>query len=167
MTTDAQVPTTAEGVRQRNRELDERLREEIAAVPGEHLRDDPGDGEWSLAENLAHIGEFPRYFARELIQMIRSDVDVEVGRTHEHPERNEAIADAEGKDRDQLAAAVDTALDELVNALRHVSDDDLQRVFTNRKYGQEPLTAYLQRYVLGHKAAHVAQLHRTLAVVTG
>lgn len=157
--------TSADELRGRNRDLDRQLRELVATVPDERLRDAAGAGEWTLAENLAHIGEFPRYFAREITRMVAADADVEVGRTHEHPERNEAIAAAEGKDRGQLSAAIDAALDEMANALGLVSDDDLRRVFTNRKYGQEPLTAYLQRYVLGHKAAHVDQLRRTLAAV--
>jgi uncharacterized damage-inducible protein DinB len=157
--------TSADELRGRNRDLDRQLRELVATVPDERLRDAAGAGEWTLAENLAHIGEFPRYFAREITRMVAADADVEVGRTHEHPERNEAIAAAESKDRGQLSAAIDAALDEMANALGLVSDDDLRRVFTNRKYGQEPLTAYLQRYVLGHKAAHVDQLRRTLAAV--
>lgn len=161
------VIASADRLRERNEELDRQLRELVDQVSDERLRDDPGDGEWSLAENLAHLGEFPRYFAREIVRMVAADRDVDVGRTHEHPERNEAVAAAEGKDRDQLADAVGNALDEMANALRQVSDDDLRRVFTNRKYGQESLAAYLQRYVLGHKAAHVDQLRRALGAVAG
>lgn len=164
---DGSAIDSAAGLRERNQDLDRHLRELVVEVSAERLRADPGDGEWTLAENLAHIGEFPRYFAREIARMVTADIDVEVGRTHEHPERNEAVAAAIGKDLDQLVEAVDTALDELATALRQVSDEDLQRVFTNRKYGEERLTAYLHRYVLGHKAAHVDQLQRTLTVLGG
>lgn len=37
----------------------------------------------------------------------------------------------------------------------------------NVKYGQDSLTAFLDRYVIGHKAAHVEQLRSTIAAVTG
>ncbi len=151
----------------RNEELDRALRELVAQISDETLRADPGDGEWTLAENLGHLSEFPRYFAREIVQTVLTGADASVGRTHEHPERNEAIAAAAGKSCDQLSGAVHAALAEMSAAIRLLSDDDLRRVVANRKYGNEPMTAYLQRYVLGHKAAHVEQLRRTLAVVTG
>jgi len=167
MSSEAEAIGSADALRQRNGDLDRQLRELVARVSADRLRDDPGDGEWTLAENLAHLGEFPRYFAREITRMVAADAPVEVGRTHEHPERNEAVAAAGDQNRDQLAAAVETALDEMDNALRLVSTDDLRRVFTNRKYGREPLAVHLQRYVLGHKAAHVEQLRRTLAALTG
>jgi len=166
MTGGVQPINGADGLRRSNDELDRQIRDLVAQISDDQLGSDPENGEWTLAENLAHIGEFPRYFAREIREMVRSDADVEVGRTHEHPERNEAIAAAAGKDRKQLAEAVTAALDEMADVLRQVSDEDMQRVFTNRKYGREPLTAYLQRYVLGHKAAHVDQLRRTLAAVS-
>lgn len=169
MTDDNDSEAGADRLRQRNRDLDTQLLDLVAQVPEAQLHTDPGDGEWSLAENLAHIGEFPCFFAREIAAMLRADVDedLEVGRTHEHPDRVEAVAAAAGRNRDQLADAVATALDEMANTLRHVTDDDLQRTFTNRKYGAEPLIAYLERYVLGHKAAHVDQLRRTLRLVGG
>lgn len=158
---------TSAGLSARNNALDLQLRELARQVTDERLRADPGDGEWTLAENLAHIGEFPRFFAREITAMVSAAGDVEVGRTHEHPERREAIAAAEGKSRNQLIEAVGTAIEEMAEAVGQVTDDDLHRAFTNRKYGKEPLTAYLERYVLGHKAAHVDQLRRTLGAVTG
>lgn len=167
MTTGADSIGDAADLRQRNDDLDRQLRDLVAQISDPQLDTDPGAGEWTLAENLAHIGEFPRYFAREITEMVAADADVEVGRTHEHPERTEAIASAKGKDRDKLADAVAVALDEMAAALRRVSDNDLQRVFTNRKYGQEQLTVYLQRYVLGHKSAHVDQLRRALRSVAG
>lgn len=169
MTDDNHAEAGADALRLRNGDLDRQLLDLVAQVSEGRLHTDPGDGEWSLAENLAHIAEFPRFFARELAAMLRADVDenVEVGRTHEHPDRVEAVAAAAGKNRHQLADAVVTALDEMADTLRHVSDDDLRRVFTNRKYGEEPLIAYLERYVLGHKSAHVDQLRRTLRSVGG
>ncbi|CAN5496157.1 hypothetical protein BH23ACT9_BH23ACT9_04640 [soil metagenome] len=97
MTGDRATWDRADQVRAHNDDLDRQLRALVDRVPADQLRHDPGDGEWTLAENLAHLGEFPHYFARELTHMLAADDDVEVGRTHEHPERNEAIAAASHK----------------------------------------------------------------------
>lgn len=167
MSGEASSVATVAALRADNSDLDTRLRELLTQVSDDRLTADPGDGHWTLAENLAHLAEFPRYFGREIMTMVHADGPVEVGRTHEHPERVAAIATATGKDRDQLVEAVSDALDELAAALEHLSDADLQRVFTNRKYGPETLAAYLTRYVLGHKSAHVDQLRQTLASVSG
>lgn len=166
MTTPTELAGTADEVIGRNRQLDHRLRDLVAQAPADRLREDPGGGEWSLAENLGHIAEFPRFFGRELALVLdQPDVDVEVGRTHEHPERNEAVAAAAGKGHEQLAREVDAALAELGGVLDRLTDHDLQRVVSNRKYGPESLATYLQRYVLNHKAAHIDQLGRTFAAL--
>ncbi len=59
------------------------------------------------------------------------------------------------------------ALADLAGALRPLVDADLTAGTVNVKYGDEPLTAFLDRYVLGHKAGHVEQLRRTLAALAG
>lgn len=162
--TPAQLARTADEVVGRNRQLDRRLRDLVTRARADRLRDEVGGGEWSLAENLAHIAEFPRFFGRELAFVLdQPAIDVEVGRTHDHPERNAALAAAAGKGYEELAREISSALDDLGGVLDLLTDDDLRRVVVNRKYGPESLAAYLQRYVLGHKGAHVDQLGRTLA----
>ncbi len=42
------------------------------------------------------------------------------------------------------------------------TDDDLDAKTENVKYGPEPLSAFFDRYVVGHKAGHLDQL-RALA----
>ena len=56
---------TAEDLRSENRRLDEALLAEAEAFDPERLGVAP-DGEWSAAQVLAHLGEFPCFFAGEL-----------------------------------------------------------------------------------------------------
>jgi uncharacterized damage-inducible protein DinB len=166
VTTPAELARTADEVVGRNRQLDDRLRELVAQAPTDRLHDEVGGGEWPLASNLGHIAEFPRFFGRELALVLdQPGIAVMVGRTHEHPERNAAVAGAAAKGHEELAREVDAALDDLGGVLDRLTDGDLQRIVTNRKYGPESLATYLQRYVLSHKAAHVDQLGRTLAAL--
>ncbi|HLY30353.1 MAG TPA: maleylpyruvate isomerase N-terminal domain-containing protein, partial [Ktedonobacterales bacterium] len=126
----------------------------------------PGADEWTLAELLAHLAEFPRYFADDLALLLRQDAAA-VGRTHEHPERLAAVAAAHGRTLASLRADLDAALDALARQLDAIKDEDLSRTTQNRKYGAEPLRAFLDRYVLSHKAGHLDQLRKTQERVQG
>ncbi|MDQ1565473.1 MAG: hypothetical protein QOF96_353, partial [Actinomycetota bacterium] len=142
-----------------NARLDEALLAEAGAFDPARLTDAP-DGEWSAAQVLAHLGEFPRFFAGELRRWY-DDRSAVIGRTMEHPVRLAAVEsppDALG----ELVAGMRAAFAELAAALEALSDDDVEAKTENVKYGPEPLTAFFDRYVTGHKAGHLDQL-RALA----
>lgn len=146
---------TADELRSQNRRLDEELLEAASSVDPAHLHFAP-DGEWSLAQVLAHLGEFPRFFAGELARW-RNDPGAVIGRTHEHPARLAAVADPSGQ-RDELAAAARESMAVLAEALERLTDADIEAPTQNVKYGPEPLSAFLDRYVVGHKAGHLDQI---------
>ncbi len=156
---------TADEVRARNQELDGELRALAAQISAEALGRDPGGEEWTVAQLLGHLGEFPRFFADDLSRWL-DDPEAAVGRTQEHPVRLAAVEEAQRADLDTLRHEMDEAFDELAAALGDLEDHHLQAVMQNRKYGPEPLTAFLDRYVLGHKAGHIDQLRTTLDAVT-
>ena len=145
----------AEEVRAQNRFLDEELLAEAEAFDPDRLNEAP-EGEWSAAQVLAHLGEFPCFFAGEL-QRWRDDPTTVVGRTHEHPTRLAAVA-SPTEALSELMAAMRSAFAELAGTLRTLSDDDLEAKTENVKYGPEPLSAFFDRYVIGHKAGHLEQL---------
>lgn len=152
---------SSDAVRSANNELDEHLRTFVSRLPPDLLHADPGDGEWTLAQNLAHVAEFSRYFAVDLAAQLQQEGAV-VGRTHEHADRLAAVVAASGQSLDDLRSALDAAFDALVAQLSEMRDEHLARMANNRKYGPEPLTMFLDRYVVGHKAAHLRQLETTL-----
>lgn len=114
------------------------------------------DGEWSLAQVLAHLGEFPCFFAEHLRRW-RQDPSAVIGRTHEHPQRLAAVADPKGQ-LEELVAAARKAFAVLAAELDGLTDDDLVAATENVKYGREPLAGFMERYVVGHKAGHLDQI---------
>jgi uncharacterized damage-inducible protein DinB len=148
-------------VRRHNADLDDELRSLIARITPDQLRLDPADGEWNLAHNLAHISEFPHFFANELRRWL-ANREAPVGRTLEHEARLTAIESADYRNLDDLRLGCQSAFTDLAEAIDQLQDADLGATTHNRKWGPEPLTAFLQRYVLGHKAEHIEQLRRTL-----
>jgi hypothetical protein len=149
----------AAAIRAENARLDEELLAEAEAFDPARLADAP-DGEWSAAQVLAHLGEFPRFFAGELRRW-HDDPSAVIGRTMEHPIRLAAVespADA----LDELVTGMRAAFTELAAALKLIDDNDVEAKTQNVKYGPEPLSAFFDRYVIGHKAGHLEQL-RSLA----
>ena len=146
---------TAEDLRSENRRLDEALLAEAEAFDPERLGVAPG-GEWSAAQVLAHLGEFPRFFAGELRRW-RDDPSAVIGRTHEHPVRLAAV-ESPAEAHDELVAGMRSAFAELAAVLETLTDDDIEAKTENVKYGPEPLAAFFDRYVIGHKAGHLEQL---------
>jgi len=159
------VPDTADAVRTLNARLDDELLSLADSVPAADLLRTPGGQEWSAGQLLAHAAEFPHFFAADLRRW-REDPPAVVGRTHDHEARLTAVDDP-FQGLELAVAAVREALADLAGALRPLVDADLTAGTVNVKYGDEPLTAFLDRYVLGHKAGHVEQLRRTLAALAG
>jgi len=150
---------TADAVRAENHRLDEALLAEAEAFDPARLGDAPGD-EWSAAQVLAHLGEFPRFFAGELRRW-KDDPSAVIGRTLEHPVRLAAVV-SPAEAAAVLVAGMRSANALLAGALALLADDDVEAKTENVKYGPEPLSAFLDRYVIGHKAGHLEQL-RALA----
>lgn len=160
------VPGTAVGIRTLNHLLDAQLMALASEVSDDELFVDPQDGEWNLAQNLAHIGEFPAYFAADLDRWIAAP-ETTVGRTHDNDVRNAAV-DGVGGDRpsgDELRATMGRVFAEMAAVLDKLEDRHLDVPMNNVKYGTEALCDYFGRYVTGHKAAHVDQLRRTIVRV--
>jgi DinB family protein len=149
----------AEKVRTENRFLDEELMAEAEMFEPARLTEAP-EGEWSAAQVLAHLGEFPRFFAGELRRW-RDDPSAVIGRTHEHPVRLAAV-ESPSQALEELMAGMRSAFAELAAELDALSDADVDAKTENVKYGPEPLSAFFDRYVLAHKAGHLDQL-RALA----
>lgn len=124
--------------------------------------DDPDP--WSIAEQLCHIAEFPRFFGGQLKGWFDNPNAV-IGRTHEHNERLAAIEAAAGRGLTELLEDIINSAEGLASTLVELDDDHLAKTTNNVKYGSEPLTAFLDRYLIGHKRAHLKQLRETLKAV--
>lgn len=153
-----------EAVRFRNRELDGRLLTLARGVTDQMLHVDPGNGEWTLAENLGHIGEFPGFFAAQLDGFLDGS-DASVGRLLDNENRLAGIDRAGGRSADDLVATMAANFARLQGSLDRLQEGDLERIAHNGKYGDETVFGFLDRYVLTHKAEHVVQLTTTIDAV--
>jgi hypothetical protein len=146
---------TTDDVRAENRRLDIELLTEAQATDPAGLHWAPEE-EWSLAQVLAHLGEFPRFFAEQLRRW-RANPAAVIGRTHEHAARLAAVDDPAGQ-LDELVEAARSAFAVLADELGTFSDADLEAPTENVKHGREPLSVFLDRYVVAHKTGHLEQI---------
>jgi 2,3-dihydroxybenzoate-AMP ligase len=124
-----------------------------------------GSVRWTVAEQLAHIGEFPRFFAEDLSAWLATRGSV--GRPHEHSTRLAAVAAAPSRSLEDLQAALPAAFAMLEEVLSRLTPADVSSTMENRRYGGEPVANYLSRYVIGHKRKHVAQLRKSFDYLAG
>jgi hypothetical protein len=130
-----------------------------AAVDPQHLDDSAGQADWTAGQILGHLAEFPHFFAAEIRRYLADRAAV-IGRTHDHPGRVAAVdrAGIAARDQPELLGAAQEAFADLAEALARLGDGDLDAPTRNVRYGDEPLRAFLDRYVIGHKAGHLQQL---------
>src|SRR5207237_9829111 len=113
---------TSEGLRAENARLDAALLAEAESFDPGRLLAAP-EGEWSAAQVLAHLGEFPRFFAGELRRW-RDDPLAAIGRTHEHPVRLAAV-ESPVEVLGELVAGMRSAFAELTASLETLSNADV------------------------------------------
>jgi hypothetical protein len=138
-----------------NDELDRLLLEELRVADLERRPESPEN--WTPVEIAAHLAEFPRFFAEELERYLE-DRSVVVGRGHDHEARLRAVAGASALGAQDVRRDVEESFARLAQQLRRLDDGDIAAPTENVKYGEEPLSAFLDRYVTGHKAGHLRQL---------
>lgn len=164
MSGDEAAYVSAVAVRALNARLDAELRAVIEQIPAARIHGPIPGEEWTAAEQLAHLGEFPHFFAGELAKHLEAE-GREVGRTHDNTTRLAAIEGGRARSFEDLRREILRGQEELSAVLSGLRDEQLTWLGNNRKYGPEPLTTFLQRYILGHKQAHLEQLQKTVAAL--
>lgn len=160
MTGEEVPPRTAQELRRVNSELDAALLR-LVTSSSQVAMHTPVEPEWSVLQVVVHLGEFPHFFAKDLRRWQR-DRSAVMGRTHEHPARLAAVAETHAAQMglDSLTARAHAALADLAESLGGLTDEDLHADTINMKYGDEPLSAFLDRYVIEHERGRRAQLER-------
>jgi 2,3-dihydroxybenzoate-AMP ligase len=148
-----------------NAALDTELAALADAITPDLLHASQGSVRWTLAEQLGHIGEFPRFLAADLAAWLARGG--QVGRTHDESARMTAIAAAPSKALGELKGALTPAFAALSAVLEQVTPDHLAAQVDHRMCGSEPLANYVSRDIIGHKRQHIAQLRASFDYLGG
>jgi DinB superfamily len=127
----------------------------------EQLYLSPGEGAWTIMENLAHINEFMPYWADEIAALV-AQPGKNFGRTQQHEGRLRAISE---HGHDTLAHArveLPGSYAHLDEVLASLHDSDLEITGVHVRYGEQSLAWFIEEFVTGHLRAHLEQMQAVL-----
>ena len=133
----------------------------LAHLPPDKLYESPGNNEWTIMENLAHIVEFMPYWADQIARLV-AHPGQNFGRVQQDERRLKAIRDHAHDSLAQIKALLPPSHARLQEVLASLHDSDLQLTGLHSRYGEKPLEWFMEDFVTGHLRAHLAQMQAAL-----
>jgi hypothetical protein len=156
---------SATEVRRRNAELDAQLRALAKQIPESSLHDELSECRRTLAEQLGHLAESATFSNRQLDEWLAGHRII-LGRVASvDPDFHDGMARATERRLQPLVDALEHSLQELDANLGRLHRGHLKATTHHVVFGREPLTSYLDRYVIRHKTAHARELKDALEFV--
>lgn len=138
-------------------ELLELLNGPLAQLPPEKLYEEPGAGEWSIMQNLAHILEFMPYWGHEIEKLV-AHPGQNFGRTAQHEGRIRAIEEHGHDSLQQIKDELPRSYAQLDEVLGRLQDSDLQLTGRHSRYGEQTLNWFIEDFVTRHLLDHLEQI---------
>lgn len=136
----------------------------LSAVDSSQLYQSPGQDEWTLMENIAHIIEFMPYWADECAKLI-AQPGQNFGRTQQHEGRLRALKEYGHVTLEQAYAALPGSYAHLDTFLSTMNDSDLELIGHHSRFGDKTLGWFIKDFVTDHLANHVEQMKAALAAL--
>ena len=133
----------------------------LAQIPPEKLYESPGNDEWTIMENLAHIVEFMPYWGDQIAGLVAHPRQ-NFGRVQQDERRLKEIRDHAHDSLAQIKALLPPSHARLQAVLANLHDSDLQLTGVHSRYGEKPLASFMEDFVTGHLRAHLVQMQAAL-----
>jgi hypothetical protein len=133
----------------------------LAQVPSEKLYESPGNDEWTIMENLAHIVEFMPYWGDQIAKLV-THPGQNFGRVQQDERRLKEIRDHAHDSLAQIKALLPPSYTRLQAVLASLHDSDLALTGVHSRYGEKPLEVFMEEFVTGHLRAHLVQMQAAL-----
>jgi len=136
----------------------------LATIDPSLLYQSPGQNEWTLMENIAHIIEFMPYWGDEIAKLL-ANPGQNFGRTPQHEGRLRAIEEYGHDTLEQARATLPASYAHLNAVLSRMQDSDLEVVGHHPRFGDRSLGWFIKVSVTDHLASHVEQMKACLAAL--
>ena len=136
----------------------------LSTIDSSLLYQSPGQDEWTLMENIAHIIEFMPYWADESAKLI-AHPGQNFGRTQQHEGRLRALTEYGHFTLEQARAALPGSYAHLDTFLSTMNDSDLELIGHHSRFGDKTLGWFIKDFVTDHLANHVEQMKAALAAL--
>jgi len=136
----------------------------LSTIDSSLLYQSPGQDEWTLMENIAHIIEFMPYWADEAAKLIARPGQ-NFGRTQQHEGRLRALKEYGHFTLAQARAALPGSYAHLDTFLSTINDSDLELIGHHSRFGDKTLGWFIKDFVTDHLTNHVEQITSVLAAL--
>ena len=133
----------------------------LAQIPPEKLYKSPGNDEWTIMENLAHIVEFMPYWGDQVAGLVAHPRQ-NFGRVQQDERRLKEIRDHAHDSLAQIKAMLPPSHAHLQHVLANLHDSDLELTGVHSRYGEKPLAWFMEEFITGHLCAHLVQMQTAL-----
>jgi uncharacterized damage-inducible protein DinB len=136
---------------------------EVERLPAELIHWVPGDGVWTVMDNLCHVREFVPFWTGQTLRIVRHSNE-QWGRDHTDTARLAAVTSTAGNRLDGVVADIREAVRRSAETLRTLSDEDLavEATSKNPKWGKKPASFVVEELLVHHVEKHLGQIRRNV-----
>jgi uncharacterized damage-inducible protein DinB len=137
---------------------------EVQQLPPELIQWIPGEGIWTVMDNLCHIREFVPFWTGEALRIVRRKGEP-WGRDHTDTGRLAAVTNTTGHRLGDVVADIREAVRRSAETLKSLSDEDLAAEGTskNPRWGLKPAWFVVDDLLVHHVAKHQGQIRRNVS----
>ena len=136
---------------------------EVQRLPPALINWVPGEGVWSVMDNLCHIREFVPFWTSQAVRIARRP-DEQWGRDHTDTARLAAVTNTAAYMLEDVLSDIRRAVKQSADTLKDLSDADLAVEATSRnpRWGLKPASFVVDDLLVHHVATHLGQIRRNV-----
>ncbi len=136
---------------------------EVERLPPAIITWIPGEGVWSVMDNLCHIREFVPFWTGETMRIVRHP-DEQWGRDHTDTGRLAAVTGTAANTLEDVAADIRRLVRQSVETLSDLSVAELSVEATskNPRWGRKPASFVVDQLLVHHAEKHLGQIRRNV-----
>ena len=136
---------------------------EVQQLPPALITWVPGEGVWSVMDNLCHIREFVPFWTSQAVRIARQP-NQPWGRDHTDTARLAAVTNTASYDLEEVLSDIRRAVKQSADTLKDLSDADLAVEATSRnpRWGLKPASFVVDDLLVHHVAKHLGQIRRNV-----
>jgi uncharacterized damage-inducible protein DinB len=136
---------------------------EVERLPPAMITWIPGEGVWTIMDNLCHIREFVPFWTGETVRIVRRPGE-QWGRDHTDTARLAAVTGTAANTLEGVVADIRRLVRRSVETLSDLSDADLsvEAASMNPRWGLKPASFVVDQLLVHHAEKHLGQIRRNV-----
>jgi uncharacterized damage-inducible protein DinB len=137
---------------------------EVERLPPDLIHWVPGEGVWTVMDNLCHIREFVPFWTDEAMRIVQRPSE-RWGRDQSHTGRLAAVTNTSAYRLDEVAADIRELVSGSAATLKTITDEQLtiEAASVNPRFGVKPASFVVNELLVHHMAKHQGQIRRNVS----